>query len=279
MRIDVTYAGRAPRVIETSGESLLSSATMAESPEWRSGSLPVTAVMLRPRTDLLGRDGHGLVVEVCGWSADITGQASFPINDLGGRCEAPRLAFHVFRVWEVLPADDLALAVDVNIDGRIHLCRISGQLLDLTAYERLEPALLSPNERADMPLDQRVLLVHDRLRWTHPDLDDEELGDLYGLGGSLVDYARTMTGTTDGQSDAPDERGEPDDGFSTLLDTLTGTDDRGQRVDILADAMFDDPTLTFEALARAMESRGMPVDGIEDIWADAENEVDEFSGV
>ncbi len=64
-----------------------------------------------------------------------------------------------------------------------------------------------------------------------------------------------------------------------LLDTLTGTDDRDQRVDILADAMFDDPNLTFEALARAMESRGMSVDGIEDIWADAENEVDEFSGV
>ena len=279
MRIDVTYASDAPRIIETSGESLLSSATMAGAPEWRGGSLPVTAVMLRPRTDLLVRDGHGLVVEVCGWSADVVGQANVPIDDLGGRCEVPRLAFHVFRVWEVLPADDLARAVDVDIDGRIHLCRIDGQLLDLTAYERLESVLLSTNERSDLPLDQRVLLVHDRLRWTHPGLDDEELGNLYGLGSNLIDYARAMAGATDDQSDAPDERDEPDNGFGALLATLAGTDDRDQRVDVLADAMFDDPDLTFEALAHAMESRDLPIGDLENIWADAENEVDVFSGI
>ena len=43
--------------------------------------------------------------------------------------------------------------------------------------------------------------------------------------------------------------------------------------------MFDDPDLTFEALAHAMESRDLPIGDLENIWADAENEVDEFSGI
>ena len=124
-----------------------------------------------------------------------------------------------------------------------------------------------------------MLLVHDRLRWTHSGLNDEELGDLYGLGSNLIDYARAMTGATDDQGDTLNGRGGLDDGFGALLATLTETDDRNQRVDVLADAMFDDPDLTYEALAHAMESRDLPIGDLENIWADAENEVDEFSGI
>lgn len=104
MRIDVTYADRAPRVIETTGEALLSASTMAGAPEWRGANLPVTAAMMRPRTDLLMRDGFGLVVELCAWSAATDGwRDEATIADFGHETEAPRMQFHVFRVWEVLP--------------------------------------------------------------------------------------------------------------------------------------------------------------------------------
>ncbi|MBR3384444.1 MAG: hypothetical protein IKG69_04455 [Atopobiaceae bacterium] len=279
MRIDVTYANEPPRVIETSGESLLSPSTVAGSPEWRGGALPVTAVMLRPRTDLVGQDGQGLVVELCAWSADDgPNRARATLDDLGGRREVPRLLFHVFRVWEVLPAGEVERAVDIDIDGRIHLSRIGGRLLDLTAYERMEERLLSANERAERPLDQRVLLVHDRLRWTHPNMGDSELGDLYGLGGALFDYAIGLAGATDSDEAAGDDAQALDDGFDELAAALNAGGDRAELASVLADAMFDDPCLTIEAVGRALEARGMHVDDLAGLWDEAQDEVDEFTG-
>lgn len=273
MRIDVTYAGEPPRIIQTSGESRLSSSVMATSPDWRVRHPPVSAVMLRPRTDLVGHEGHGLVIELCAWSAgDANGRAMAHIDDLGGEYEVPRLLFHVFRVWEVLPADEVARAVVIEIDGRIHLRRVGDALLDVTAYERIEAQLLSQRERSERTLEQRVLLVHERLRWTHPDLDEEGIGDLYGLGRALHDYAVSMAGAEDASTQ--DEAKEPDDGLSELVSRLQDATGEDEIAWALSDAMLDDPDLTLAALERGCKARSILLNGLAEAWHAAMEDVD-----
>ena len=50
------------------------------------------------------------------------------------------------------------------------------------------------------------------------------------------------------------------------------------RSSVLADAMFDDPGLTIEAVGRALEARGMHVDDLVGLWDEAQDEVDESTG-
>jgi hypothetical protein len=216
---------------------------------------------MRPRVDLIGSDGIGLAVEICTWSSDCQrGGALSRLTDLGGTHEVPRLLFHVFRVWEVLPADELEHVVDIEIDGRIHLARIAGRLVDLTAYERLERRLLSGAEIHERAFEQRVLIVHDRLRWEYPKDDNEALGDRYGLGSFLYDYASRLSGNHD-----PDENeGENDDrpqaladGFDDICNAIASAASDQEAVDALADAMLGDPDLMPYVLERALEARGM----------------------
>jgi hypothetical protein len=282
VRIDVTYAKGAHRIIETSGEAALSSQTMERSPEWRGRDLPVTAVMMRPRVDLVGSGGMGLAVEICAWSSDRQrGGTLARLTDLGGTREVPRLLFHVFRVWEVLPADELEHVVDIDIDGRIHLARIAGRLVDLTAYECLERRLLSGAEIHERAFEQRVLIVHDRLRWEYPKDDNEALGDRYGLGSFLYDYASRLSGNHD-----PDENeGENDDrpqaladGFDDICNAIASAASDQEAVDALADAMLGDPDLMPYVLERALEARGMDIGRLDDLWDEAERIVAEQAG-
>lgn len=271
MRIDVTYAGDAPRVIETSGEALLSSSTIAAAPEWVGTGLPVTAVMLRPRTDLLGEEGSAFTVEVCAWSTTDAG-ANATVRDLGGEFEVPRMAFHVVRTWDVLPPEDVARVIALDIDGRIHVRRVGGRLLDLTAFEHVEADLLSATERSGCALDQRVLVVHERLRALHPGLSDEELGDVYGLGGALHAWASTLAG--DGPRDGRGTGGA----HGALVASLAEADSLDECVDLLADAIVTDPDLTTEALTRAARESGADLGDVEALWAEAEDRIADEAG-
>lgn len=279
MRIDVAYDDRPPRIIETSGEAMLSSSTVANAPEWRGAGLPVTAVMLRPRTDLLSRPDSGLSIELCAWSAAGDGRGgAASISDFGHVMEAHRLQFHVFRTWEVLPPEDVAHVVDIAIDGRVHVCRLGGRLLDLTCYERQEERLLSRSEMGAHPLDQRVLLVHERLRRERPGMTDAEAAASYGLGSELLDYALSFGGSAE-EGDGGSM--EPDGGLGELAAMLAAAASREDRVLLLEDAMLADPDLTLDALRRSLgrgASGSMDVDGLweeavgriegEDPWSD-----------
>lgn len=273
MRIDVTYAGRPPRVIETSGESMLSSSTVANAPEWLGAGLPVTAVMLRPRTDLLADGRHGLVVELCAWSAATDGRREGAcVSDLGNETEVPRLLLHVFRAWEVLPADDVARAVAIDIDGRIHVRRVAGRLLDLTAYERLEEDLLSRSERDGCSLSERVTLLHRRVRGS-TGIDDARVGELYGLGTALYDWALSLGGdmraeATSGKVDA----------LGYLAQALADADGFEGRVGVLLGAILDDPALTVEGLEASAVSHGVDVGDIAELWAEAEGRLADEEG-
>ena len=268
MRIDVTYAGRAPRTIVTGGESLLSSSTLSAASE---ADLPVTAVMLRPRLDLLGTGGHGLCVEVCGWStAAYPGGPEGGVADLGGAWEVPLLSFHVFRVWEVLPAGELEDVVEIDIDSRVHVMRIGGELLDLTAYEALERALLSPAEVSGNALFKRVYLLHDRARMERPDTDDEAIGARYGLGTRLIDWARSVAA-------APGDSGDPvgsgiDDGLGDLVAELSGAASRDDLAAIVERAILD-RGLGPRDVMRACETRGLAIEGLERVWQEVEDEL------
>jgi hypothetical protein len=268
VRIDVTYAGRAPRVIETSGESLLSSATLSAGP---AGGTPVTAVMLRPRLDLLGKGGHGLAIEVCGWStATFAGSAKAEVADLGGSWQVPLLSFHVFRVWEVLPADELADVVAIDIDSRMHVMRIGGDLLDLTAYEACERELLSAAEVSGNALFKRVYLVHDRAKQQSPGIDDEAVGARYGLGTRLIDWARNAAAE-------PSASGVPvgsgvDDGLSDLMAELTAAASEQDLAAVVERAILD-RGLSLKEVMRACETRKLRVEGLERIWSKVEDEL------
>lgn len=273
MRIDVTYAGRPPRVVETSGESMLSSSTVANAPEWLGTGLPVTAVMLRPRTDLLADGGHGLVVELCAWSAATEGwREGAHVADLGGDAEVPRLLLHVHRVWEVLPADDVARAVAIDIDGRIHVRRVAGRLVDLTAYERLEADMLSRAERDGHSLSERVTLLHRRMR-DAMGADDAQVGGLYGLGTMLHDWALSLGGgTRDGETSGKD------DALGTLVRAIADAGDFEGRVSVLLGAILDDSGLTVEDLRASVASLGVDVGDVAELWAEAEERLAEEGG-
>lgn len=274
MRIDVTYADRAPRVIETAGEALLSASTMAGAPEWRGASLPVTAAMLRPRTDLLMQEGYGLVVELCAWSAATDGwREEAVITDFGHETGAPRMQFHVFRVWEVLPPEDVARVTDIEIDGRIHVMRVGGRLLDLTCYERLEGTLLSRSECNEHPLHQRVLLVHERLRRERPGLSDGQLGDVYGLGDALFEYASLLEGVDD-HDDAP----VPEDGLGGFASAYGSADTGEGRISAVMDAMLGVDDVTADGLRHALDARGIDASGLGVAWEEAEGRMDDADG-
>ena len=271
MRIDVTYADRAPRVVETSGEAMLSASTVAAAPEWRGTGLPVTSVMLRPRTDLLARGDTGLVVELCGWSTATDGWGDdVTVSDFGRDTEVPRLQFHVFRTWDVLPAEDVAHAVDIQIDGRVHVHRIGGRLLDLTCYERVEERLLSHAERNGHPLHQRVMLVHDRLR-RESDMTDAEVGASYGLGTTLFDYALVMAGpASDDESFPPTATPVPHDDLDGFADAYDSAIDDETRIAAVMDAMLADPNASVDGLRHAPDIRQIDASDLDDIWTEAE---------
>ena len=290
MRIDVTYAGHAPRVIETGGESLVSSGTLSVGD---GEGLPVTAVMLRPRLDLLGRDGHGLAVEICGWStATYAGGAEGRLDDLGGSWEVPLLSFHVFRLWEVLPAGELDDVVAIDIDDRMHVARVGGDLVDLTAFEVLERELLSAAEVSAMPLHKRVWLVHDRARRASPGTTDEEVGARYGLGTRLIDWARGVEGTMGdagvargplgrGDARAPEAPAQAaavpvgsgvDDGLSDLVAELAAATGADELRRVVERAILDVGVSLTEA-EKACARRGVGVPLLERVWREAEDEL------
>lgn len=266
MRIDVVYFDRPPRVIETSNEGMLSASTVANAPEWRGAGLSVVGAMLRPRTDLLA-GGEGLRVELCAWSAATDEwHEDAAILDFGYESQVPRLQLHVFRVWEVLPPEDVAHVTSIDIDGRIHVRRIGGRLLDLTAYERVEEVLLSRTEVGDLPLDQRVLLVHDRMRRANPGMDDDQVGESYGMGSALFDYALAC-GAGEARDDAvPQQR----DGLDELVAVLAACEDREGLVLALQGAIIEIEDLTPTTLAKALVAREMDLGDVDDLWAEAE---------
>lgn len=273
MRIDVTYAGMPPRIIETSGESMLSSSTVANAPEWLGAGLPVTAVMLRPRTDLLADGRHGLTVELCAWSAATDGlREGARVSDLGNETEVPRLLLHAYRAWEVLPADEVAHAVAIDIDGRIHVRRVAGRFLDLTAYERLETDMLGRSERDGLSLAERVVLLHKRMREAMA-VDDARVGELYGLGTTLHDWALSLGG------DVRDEATSgQDDGNGALVKALAEAGDFESRASVLLGAILDDPALSVEGLEASVDSCGVDVGDVSELWVEAEGRLADEEG-
>ena len=272
MRIDVTYAGRAPRVIETGGESLISSGTLSQG---GGEGVPVTAVMLRPRLDLLSRDGHGLAVEVCGWStATFAGGAEGRLADLGGS-------------WEVPPAAELADVVAIDIDDRMHVMRVAGDLVDLTAFEVLERELLSAAEVSAMPLHKRVYLVHDRAKRASPGTGDEQVGARYGLGTRLIDWARGVAGTTgesvvDGAGGAAGRGAAPapdalvgsgvDDGLSDVVAALAAAPDEDELSAIVERTILD-RGVSLGEVQKACQRRHVGVASLERVWREVEDEL------
>lgn len=270
MRIDVTYAGGASRIIQTGGETMLSASVMANAPEWREDALPVAAVMLRPRTDLLADGAHGLTVEICAWSAADQGSIA-TLADFGSEVEVPRLAYHVFRVWEVLPPEELAHVVEIEIDGRIHVRRVVGRLLDVTAYERIEATVLSSVERGEHDLGERVLLVHEHLRSANPGLSDAQVGDMYGLDTALFDYATSM-----GETHVKETL--VDDGLGDVVSSIEGAGSYEARIDAVMNAMLDHPDLTAEALGRAVALRSAEACDVDELWVEAEGRLTDEMG-
>ena len=269
MRIDVTYAGEAPRVIETSGEAMLSSSVVSLS----GGRRDVAAVMLRPRLDLLGRGGRGLAVEVCYWDAGDEDGPSGEIADFAGEWSVPRLRFHTWRVWEVLSWEEASRALAIDIDGRIHLRRIEGRLLDLTAFECLERTLLSSAEVQGRPLRERVRLVHSRIRLAEgTDLTDAQIGSRYGLGTALADWA----GLEEEDKGKVKERGGGvDDGLGDVVARIAGAHSRDDAVRAVTSAMLDHGA-DLNALRRACKARGVDARGLAALWSEAERALDDF---
>ena len=264
MRIDVYYADEAPRVIETAGESLLSSQTMAGARPLAGEGRQVVAVMLRPRCDLMCR-GSGLAVELSCWTAPGRRCATGEVADFGRTSSVQVLDYHVVWSWEVLPASDAARVIALDVDGRERVRRLGGGLCDLTAFSVLERRLLGDSVCRSRPLHARVGLVLAALRRAHPDMDDDALGDLYGLGGGLLEYARQMSGA----SPESDSRAGADDGLSGLVERVRAAASGEELVGVCADAILD-AGADLRMLLRACSSRGVGTEGLAEAWDEAE---------
>jgi len=264
MRIDVYYADEAPRVIETSGESLLSSQTMAQA-----GALPgegrqVVAVMLRPRVDLMCK-GSGLSVELSCWTAPGGRSAAGEVADFGRTSAVQVLDYHVVWSWEVLPASEVARVVALDVDGRARVRRVGGRILDLTAFGLLEREVIGDSVARSMPLHGRVGRVHAALRQADPDLTDEAIGGLYGLGTHLYDYAQKMLG----KPASGGARAGADDSLSDAVARLREASCFPDLVAACEEAILDH-WADLRLLGRACSARGVSVEGLKEAWDEAE---------
>ena len=273
MRIDVTYAGGAPRVIETAGESMLSGGTLeaAASPHGRG----VVAVMLRPRIDRMC-EGRGLSVEVSCWTAR-SGEPCAEVADFGHATRVPLLEYHVAWSWEVLPADEVARAVAVDIDDRHHVRRLGGELMDLTAFHQLERRLIPEGEARSSVLARRVGNVHAAVRRAYPDMDDAAIGDLYGLGSRLYDWAVRMAGSPGkgegGERGAKGSPGGVADSLAGVADAIGRASSWEEAVGVVYTAIADKGA-TLSALTRACEARGVATGDLRGLWDEARALID-----
>ena len=247
-----------PRKYSTAG-------TMARHVVPADGGRPVTAVMLRPRVDLMCA-GAGLRVELSCWCPPDGSGAERRVADFGHESRVGVLAYHVVWAWEVLPASEVDRVVALDIDGRVRVRRVDGELMDLTAYRLLEERILSEAEVRSRPLHTRVALVHEAVRRSHADMDDAAIGDLYGLGTRLIDYAQRMVAPT---GEAGGREGSGAGGaLAGLVSRVGAAATHDDLVACCEEAMLD-YGCDLGMLTRACSRAGVPAKGLARAWEDA----------
>lgn len=265
MRISLTYMdGRAPRVIDTAGESALSGSVASSSPEWEGRGMATAAVMHRPRLDLVC-EGEGLVVESIVWSAYTDRRTPFrEVADVGGSWEVPCLDFHVWRAWEVLPATELEHVRRLDVDGRWQVWRVAGELCDVTCYLLTEEEMLTDHERGSNSLADRVALVAGRLRELFDGIGEDEMAREWGLSAPLM----RLVDSRPGHGGVRAGRGA-DDGLDDIVQALVEAPDRAFRVRVLEEAICDLRIATSEDVSRACRRRGVTVEDLEGLMDEA----------
>jgi hypothetical protein len=180
------------------------------------------------------------------------------------------LSYHVVWAWEVLSASDVERVVALDIDGRVRVRRIDGDLMDLTAYRILEERLLSEAEVRSRPLHKRVALVHEAVRRSHAGMGEAEIGDAYGLGTRLIDYARRMVTPHEGDGD---QKGSgASDGLAGLAARIGAATTHEELVACCEEAMLD-LGCDFSMLRRACARAHVSVEGLDEAWAEALGEL------
>lgn len=198
MQIVIKYRnGKCPRVISTSGESMLSQNSILGSLEWQNAldPQPMIGTHMRVRTDV-ATEGGPLLIEVMSYSSavdDYIYDHPTEIADFGAVSRAYIARTHIFRVIKALRAEEMEDVIDLRSDG-VWLHRFGDKLVDMTAYECMEQDLLSNAEIQSNPLAKRVLMVHDILKQLHPDVNEREISQLYGMDNTLFDFANIVEG-------------------------------------------------------------------------------------
>ena len=193
MQIVIKYRnGKCPRVISTSGESMLSQNSILGSLEWQNAldPQPMIGTHMRVRTDV-ATEGGPLLIEVMSYSSavdDYIYDHPTEIADFGAVSRAYIARTHIFRVIKALRAEEMEDVIDLRSDG-VWLHRFGGKLVDMSAYQELEEELLSPSEQHGMTLARRVLQSILRLRNLEKEADVPTLLSSYGIDEALYEFA------------------------------------------------------------------------------------------
>ena len=195
--------------------------------------------------------------------------------DFGYATRVPLLEYHVAWSWEVLPAKEIARVIAVDIDDRNHVRRIGGAFIELTAFYQLERRLIPEGEARSSMHARRVGNVQAAVRRAHPDMDDAAIGDLYGLGPRLYDWAVRMAGSP-GRGEGGDGGAKGGKGsLGGVAGSLAGVADAVGRassweevVGAVASAIANNGA-TLSALTRACESCGVATGDLRGLWDEA----------
>jgi len=285
MKIVVTFKDQPTRVFETSGDSMISSDVSATSAETKRLGR-IGQVQLRPRLDLLNVPGTGLMVEI--WLYSTTPYEneepvqSSVFNSIPSSESLPNMRLVPGYLWHLIPYEELGGVVSIDIDNCIHVERIRNQLLDLTAYRAIEKRVLSQAERNSCPLDNRVTLVHDRMRTLYEGMTDDDVAAEYGLDMTLFEYATESmkrrrdvafdNNAEDGTQqdvDANDGQVDYDDDVLGMFDELADLADEGSIVDCVAGILRRCDGMSFNSFVKEARRHDVMIDDMRSIWKDA----------
>ena len=185
------------------------------------------------------------------------------MTDYGYATRVPLLEYYVAWLWEVLPAKEIARVIAVDIDDRNHVRRIGGEFIDLTAFYQLERRLIPEGEARSSMLARRVGNVCAAVRRAHPDMNDTAIGELYGLGPRLYDWAVRMAGFPDKGS-----LGGVAGSLAGVADAVGRASSWEEVVGAVASAIANDGA-TLSALTRACESCGVATGELRGLWDEA----------
>jgi hypothetical protein len=126
-------------------------------------------------------------------------------------------------------------------------------------------------------LARRVGNVHAAVRRAYPDMDDAAIGDLYGLGPRLYDWAVHMAGSPakgeGGGGGAKGPAGGVADSLAAVADAIGRASSWEEAVGAVASAIANSDA-TLSALTRACEAHGVATGDLSGLWDEARALID-----